>query len=255
MKVGYFCTKSYTEVGGIQRFLERINAAVRWERCFPAVIKPRPKINSPALPRGRELHGATGEQLIERMLLRLERHYQTSAHDAFLLIDDADCRFCQPPEADEIPAQLAETMAQLTEQVRAASARPEVPFFALFASPEVEAWLIADWDMSFGKAHPKLSHSLKRHLAEALAPHWDTLEGHGCPRHNGSCTKKLSEELAAVLSAPEVYEFAGLDPAEHAATYSKKTDGVFMLQQIRPEQVARRCSVIFAPTFRQLQAL
>ncbi|MCB9765039.1 MAG: DUF4276 family protein [Alphaproteobacteria bacterium] len=250
--VGYFCTKSYTEVGGIQALLQKINPRVRWQRCFPAVLKPGPKPGRLALPLGDQDMGATGESLIRRMEQRLRDHYRGAALDALLLIDDADCRFC----GDDPPKSQAEAIEALTRRARTALGRDDIPVFALFASPEVEAWLLADWDRSFGADHPHLSHTLRHHLAQRLTPHWPATEGYGCPElRGGGCTTKLSEVLQDVMADPATYAWAKLDPAKDGRRYSKKVDGALMLQRVRPERISEHCSLFFAPVARQLAAL
>ena len=68
-RAGYFCTAGYTETGGIEPFLKRLNGSIDWQRCFPAVDKPAPKLNRPyPTPVQGPSHGATGSHLVDRML-------------------------------------------------------------------------------------------------------------------------------------------------------------------------------------------
>jgi hypothetical protein len=92
VRIGWFATGGHTEVGGLQRFLERIDDGPRWVRCFPAVQKPGPKLGRAAPAPSDE--GITGADLGARMLKLIRERHQPGEFDAYLLVDDADCRFC-----------------------------------------------------------------------------------------------------------------------------------------------------------------
>jgi hypothetical protein len=236
IRVGYFCTAGHTEVGGIQEFLGRIDAGadVEWERCFPAVQKPGPKLHRPA-PRHAE--GMTGARLVGEMLERLGKYHRAGtrgALDIVVFIDDADCRF----EGD--PAKLAAWVAERTEAVRAATGKPSTPFVALFASPEIEAWFIADWDQGFGHEYAHLSGGekhLRAHVDELL--NGTAVEMYGGGFVNGACADKLSEKLQDLIN-------------RLGENYSKRTHGQDMLRRIRPSKVAEVCNFCFRPALHSL---
>jgi hypothetical protein len=165
----------------------------------------------------------------------VEKHHRTYHFDAYVLIDDADCRFCdrEPTEA------LLEFQQQLQEQVKTLLDRT-IPVICLLASPEIETWLVADWERSFAKTYP----TIERDLRQRLRTRWGSgpLEGFGCPRKDGSCSRKLSTELQ------EEVKMAG-------GIYSKRIDGALMLMRIRPEQVEKQCTGLFRTSLQDLRRL
>ncbi len=86
IKIGYFCTGGYTEIGAIQSFLEKINSNVYWERCFPTADKPclvRGRMNSTPIA---SYNGITGSALIDMMYDRLSKVIYIFTLYALLLI-------------------------------------------------------------------------------------------------------------------------------------------------------------------------
>jgi hypothetical protein len=241
IRVGYFCTAGHTEAGGIDRFLKRIDSGedVDWVRCFPAIRKPGPKLGR-ATPKHRA--GLTGPGLVGEMLERLAEYHRPKHPtnkgdplDVVVFIDDADCRF----EGD--PAKLEAWSAARSADVRAAIGDPSTPFVALFASPEVEAWFVADWEQGFGFEHRRLSSKEKHfraHMEELLGA-VASIESYGGGLVNGSCANKLSEKLHGLVT-------------RLGGSYSKGMHGQEMLLRIRPEKVAEVCKMFFRPG---LQAL
>jgi hypothetical protein len=94
--------------------------------------------------------GVTGTTLVDKMRERLEKHYRGAGCDidVVVVIDDADCRFLREGALD-----LATWAKEMEQQVRAWTERPKLRFVPLLASPEIEAWLLADWQEGFGKEY------------------------------------------------------------------------------------------------------
>lgn len=224
----------------MHRFLRQIDTGVdvSWERCFPAVRKPGPK---PALGRPAPKHkeGLSGARLTGEMLDRLARFHRTGttgALDVVVFLDDADCRF----EGD--PEKLAAWTTSQTEAVRAATGQASIPFVAMFASPEIEAWFLAHWEQGFGLEYRHLmtgDKPLRAHVEALLGGAVGTVESYGGGFVNGGCADKLSEKLRALLT-------------RLGADYSKRTNGQDMLLRIRPEKVAEVCGAYFRPALSAL---
>lgn len=262
IKIGYFCTAGYTETGGIQDFLGKLRPDVVWERCFPAAHKPNPKLGRLAREPRPEDSGVTGRTLVERMLERLERYHRREANptekpiDLVVLIDDADCRFKEDPQAFQAWTD------DLRDKVRRATERPELDIVVLLASPEVESWLLSDWEESFGREYVGFADRLREHLEKPTllgpAP-WSTIEDYGGRYVGGSCERKLSEDLQSALEQLLRDTEDTIGPEETLSTedyyYSKKLHGVRMLRRIRPEALCTSCSRYFKPAFDQLMAL
>lgn len=255
--VGYFCSGGHTELGAtsnspapyepaaIDAFLRKIDPRITWIRQFPARRKPGPKLGRVSF-RDQADGGVTGASLRTEMLTRLRDFARSASRlDAVVLIDDADCRFC-------VPGTLATWESDLTTEVRRATGRTDLPFIALLASPEIEAWMLADWQERFGgeRAWRSHAHALARRMSQPdiLGPRpWEGLEDFGCPYdpERGACTRKLSDLVEQVLRALLV----------SASVYSKRTHGPDMLRRLRPEVIAQTCRRVFAPALRRLQGL
>lgn len=233
MKVGLFCTGGHTEMGGLQRFLERAFPGVFFERCFPARDRRRPlsrplwapeKEERPA-PRPQD-EGVTGEGLVLRMLEIIARHHARGEYSAYLLVDDADCRFCE--------SGISGWREQLRRRLQAEVPSGEAPLHLLFAFQEVETWLLADWNGTFAQEFPAISHDLRKSLLLRFGlGGWEQLETVGCPQNSSGegCTRKISEEVQEEIKS---LRHSGL-------SYSKRIHGQNMLQRLDPAAVASLC--------------
>jgi len=277
MVVGYFMPASHTETGGLHAFLQKISDDARsvdvtWQRLFPAVQKPGPKperstgVPTPSPTFAQPVsasQGMTGDKLIQAMKHRLKEYHRHSQLDVILLEDDADCRFNTSGSTAEHEGEaFIEFEARLQQEVSAELGR-EIPVVALLASPEVETWLLADWERSFQADYPSLSFALSRHLVERLGGGGtpDAPERFGGPCLNGSCSHKLSDTLAAAFRVTQEDDAAlfsaleALRASGHRATYSKRIEGPAMLGRVRPEVVAKRCTLYFRPAYQRLLRL
>jgi hypothetical protein len=126
------------EVRGFFPFLDKTFPGCRFERKTPVSRKPGPKFNKPSG------QGRTGKSLIEQIKeeLPLALKAEPNKCDLILVFDDLDCRDAQEEKRkileDEIPKILE--CADIQKIVG-------------FAAPEIEAWIIADWNNSIAK-HP-----------------------------------------------------------------------------------------------------
>lgn len=259
MRAGFFCTAGYTETGGLPEFLRKLRGDVEWERCFPAKVKPAPKLGRMTSAPVAQHSGATGERLVKEMLARLSKYYsgERCLFDFVLLVDDADCRFAGEPEA------LAAWRTELAAGVRAAVGR-DLPVYVLLASPEIESWLLADWELGFGGHYRSIGVALRRHVRDCLLTNagldWETVEDFGGQRLGGGCEHKLSEALRDAIRAggrcdqcapPQASTSADMPPTTRLR-YSKRDDGASMLKRIRPERVRLHCPRHFAPAQAEL---
>ena len=231
--IAYFCSDGYTELGAIQEFLEKIapSACVNWTRAFPAKLKPGPKL--------RKVSGLSGDDLTGEMIKRLGIYRETyNAVSAIVFVDDADCRFRD--EKDEVYNRAQWRYERQKEISRILDA--EIPFFPIFASPEIEAWLVSDWEKGFGKQYPKLENQLRREVI-ALITSVDGIEKFGIRKEDSGktfCDPKLSDKIA------EIIKILG-------GSFSKKHDGPDMLRRVEPENIARHCTFYFAPSLAEIR--
>jgi hypothetical protein len=268
MRVGYFCSGGHTELGArmlqtgereiaaIDAFLRKIDSRhLTFERLFPAREKPGPKHKPgrpPASLKDPSAGGITGQGLLDVMQARLTKHYRGTQfdYDAIVVIDDADCRFLKENEYEQWCSDLHEKIKNWTQR--------EIVFFALIASPEIEAWFLADWDEGFGREYPTIGWKLRRELAkeEFLGPSpWNDLEAFGGPYDSsrGSCTRKISDEINKALGQIAIDEGNVTNPKIY--TYSKRENGPDILRRIRPDEVAKACPRFFGDKVRALQAM
>jgi hypothetical protein len=149
-------------------------------------------------------------------------------------LDDLDCRDLNRSRQLLLDAVVFVLQKQGSAQIRR---------FVGFAAPELEAWLIADWNHSFG------THPLFRGTRQQGMFHWLRTTGGVCfddPESFGdydpaedSCKVKLSDMI--IESSIQSEHNSGRDP------YSKSTDTPVMLLSIDPARVSGKC-----PVFREL---
>lgn len=239
MRVGLCATAGHTEVGGLQAFLQALLPGATIQRLLPAVRKPAPK-KGISIPVPRSDHsGMTGSWLVHATLQKLQDP-RTGPLDALILADDADCRFdCEAGAAWERWTQ------QTTDAFR--QAQSQLPVFLLLASPEIEAWFLADFDRGFG--HDTFLRECFRNGAAArgavrhrLTPLMRAGEAFGGPRRPDGCTRKLSVEIVSELdNLPGAFR-----------PYSKRLHGGPMLRRLNPEIIRARCPLHAGPTLSAL---
>ena len=241
ISVGYFCTGGYTEIGSIQGFLERINKNIKFVRCFPIANKVCLKRGRMASTPVRSQNGITGDNLVNEMKQKLI-HLDSKLFDLFLLIDDMDCRF----KKDGAPS-FDEWVRDLKQQISAIIGT-EVSFEALLASPEIEAWFLADWNNTFASEYRYIKDHLRYLISKSDIDEFiDNIEEYGGTYLNGSCSIKLSNRIQEILLSEST--------PRNQYLYSKRIHGVGMLARLAPENVAERCRLYFAPVYRRLLEL
>jgi len=221
VKIWVFAGGGEAEVRGLIPFLEKHFKNCSFDRKTPIIRKPGPR---PGIkPAG---YGKTGKSLIVEIKNRLEDSLSAGDRcDKILIIDDLDCR---------------EESVWREKFIHAAdSVKDSAPIekFVGFAKPELEAWIIADWNNSLAK-HPDFQ---GRH--EGMR-HWLSTEKHipfDCPENFGiydksrdTCDQKLSD---AIIEASE----------REKPRYSKAQHTPILLQQTDPQIVKSKC-----PLFSQL---
>ncbi len=207
------------EVAGLTPFLTRHFPCV-FERKTPIRQKPGPRPTQQG-------YGKTGKSLAQQIEQQLHAALLRGEVCALILvIDDLDCR-----DADR-QRQLFCTTLEGIDGIA------DVQKFVGFAAPELEAWLIADWDGTFGKhidfrknhvgMQWWLSH--EKHIpfdAPETFSYYDATKG--------TCAEKLSQ---MIIEATQ--EYGDLH-------YSKASHTPALLQEARPEMIASKC-----PLFREL---
>lgn len=236
VKVAYYCTASYTEVGAIDKFLNKINCSLKYERKFPVVSKPAPKIGRCYPEPQCQCLGATGSFLVEKMIERI-RSYPPDA-EVILLIDDADCKFSSKNDWILWCASVENSIREILNR--------DIKFVMLLASPEIEIWFVADRTNTFDKIYKDFCAVLNASINSLLQVAPD-IEFFGMPQKAaGGCQIKLSEQIQSIIDSIT----PSLNP--RGQRYSKRRHGVEMLAHANPQVVASHCRIFFRDGYNAL---
>lgn len=226
------------EVRGLFPLLTSIFPALSFERRFPVGIKANPKKlprygSDAAYKAAQKNHarGATGKNLCEQIKKSLTLGITHDQHaDLILIFDDLDCH----------DAQTQCGLFRNTIQEVLVANSTCIPYLIAFAAPELEAWLIADWqntmalDNDFRQHAYKIQQCLKQSTKEIIdfQQSVDFQEpesfSHFSPKKQ-ACEEKLSAKLQACCKA------------NGAKPYTKDSDTARMIKKLKAENVAQRC--------------
>jgi len=218
--VWVFAGGGEAEVRGLIPFLEKIFPGCRFERKTPVGKKPGPKPNKAAS------YGKTGKSLIEQIKkeLPIALRNEPNRCDLILVFDDLDCRD---------PVIQREKILQELLKIPGCA---EIDQFVGFAAPELEAWIIADWDNSLAKnsdfrgRHQRMRWwlSTQKHIP------FDNPESFSeYDQQRDCCQEKLSDALI---------ESSVQDEADrNQPRFSKGLHTPLLLREINPNEVQRKC--------------
>lgn len=222
MVVWVFAGGGESEVRGLVPLLENMCIEHTFERKSPVRRKPGPRSsNVPG-------YGRKGRSLAEQIeKLLFESLKAKECCDLILVIDDLDChdRYARRELFDKSIGKVDEAAS--------------IEHYIGFASPEVEAWIVADWDQSVAKDPDfRGCHAQMRHwLSTQKAVPFDRPETFSSyDRDKDSCRDKLSDAMI------ESSIYCGAQ-----ARYSKGDHTARFLRQISPEVISGKC-----PLFRAL---
>jgi hypothetical protein len=229
MVIWLFAGGGESEIRGLVPFLEKYFSNCSFHRKTPVIRKPGPR---PKYRHGIKLgYGKTGKSLEAEIKKRLKRALSKGGKcDKILVIDDLDCR-------NEF-----EQKNRFIDAIDSVEASKDIDKFIGFAAPELEAWIIADWNNSIA-IHPNFR---KRHkimqywLSKTKKVSFDNPESFGVyDRKRDTCDEKISN---AIIESSMIDE-----EDKENIRYSKGYHTPMLLQKIDPEIVKDKC-----PLFRQL---
>ena len=266
-RIACFLTCGYTEAGIMQAYLKKINGNYDYKQYLPnrTIKKKRSPKNISS-----SISGVTGEKLLQKIYSIIEKHKdEISKCSAIIIEDDLDARFYGLNES-QIKEYIAEIKKNVCEKLGC-----EREVFMLYASPEIESWFIADWKNGFEylfsesgivkdveKAAIKFyTHNLKIMVERDILKNYvDDIEQYGM--FDGKYVK-LSDNLIEMIQIDSKRQIANIKEANvqyikqiidsRYIYYSKKLHGSVMLRNIRPENVANKCTRYFKDTYLNLR--
>lgn len=199
MIVWVFAGGGESEISGLLPYLRREFPNCKFELCTPIRNKPGAKPRHKPLPQG-----YTGKSLLEKIKERLLKKFSfNDSCDLIIVFDDLDYLANQTDDLD-----FANQKHQIFENFISQLWKnyPElkpINHVIGFAKPELESWVIADWDQTIAK-DPEFRdkcNPMKYWLSNERQVKFDSPENFGLnPTFPQSYHKKLSD---AVIEASE----------------------------------------------------
>ena len=277
-----FFTGGYTESGALTGFLEKINQQVHFKQLCPNRPRGRKRPRAETDLKD-EVSGLTGPALLDYVYHYLDKYPRDLADcDAVIIEDDLDGRFTElAVPGDEKTRVSRKTQAfrdhcqtVISEVQKRLGKDASFPVVLLFAAPEIEAWLLSDWEHTFGYVYgPKgtavLTADENRFFSSRFRPYVrdivlqdyaNEVENYG---YFSGEYKKLSDQLVSALQSFQIELGKTEATSSHAKAiafkrelrYSKMLHGDAMLRQLSPDEVRKKCTVYFEEAFSQIKVL
>lgn len=264
-QIACYVTGGWTECGYMTRFLEKINDSFDYRQRFP-----QKNIGKKGKSRKHfTVDGKTGVALIRWIYDDMRNHTEEfKKYSGILIEDDLDDQFFLLSKTGRDYSKIETRKEDITKEIRKILQNQKIPVFFLYALPEIESWFIADWENTFGSEYKHIllemnlyfSTTFRRYIVkQVLTDDYPVteLENFG---YIHSDYQKLSERL---ISAYQEYSCA--DKAyknnrdyntkinelikNNRLLYSKKMEGINMLQRLNPEKVATVCTHYFSTNY------
>lgn len=222
MVVWVFAGGGETEVAGLIKFLQKLCPNYLFTRYTPF-----DSTKKGAKPNKKSTLGASNISLIQAIQKYLPLAFLNEKHkpDLILVIDDLDC------------GNLNHQRQQFLDCVTNFDKTENIERYIAFAAPEIESWIIADWDHTFAKAEKfKAKHQRMRHwLSTQKKVPFDRAESFGeYDRNKKSCKEKLSN-LLIEASSQEI--------EDRGKEYKKSEDSPELLLRIEKEILVQKCPI------------
>jgi len=222
--VWVFAGGGESEIEGLIPFLATNYRQHSFERKAPVRIKPGPK-PPPKIQPG---YGLTGSSFTKQIVLILQNALtQGRSCDLLLIIDDLDCH------------DMLTRQKYFQTAIDEISDADNIEQLICFASPEIEAWIIADWqntlaaDADFRQYHASMRYWLSTQADVSFENPENYSEYEPSKK---ACAEKLSEVL---ITASKLNQ--------ECTTYSKSLHTPRLVKGLSPETVSQKC-----PLFRIL---
>lgn len=220
MVVWVFVGGGETEVAGLIKFLQKLFPNYLFTRYTP--FDSTKKV---AKPNRKSTLGASNTSLIQAIQKYLPLAFLNEKHkpDLILVIDDLDC------------GELHHQREQFLKCIANIANTENIDRYIAFAAPEIESWIIADWDHTLAKAEKfKARHQRMRHwLSTQKKVPFDQPESFGeYDPNKKSCKEKLSN-LLIEASSQEI--------EDQGKEYKKSEDSPELLLRIEKEILVQKC--------------
>jgi hypothetical protein len=225
--VWLFAGGGESEIRGLIPFFEKHFPACKFVRKLPVRKKPGPR---PGIP-PQCGYGLTGKGLVKDIPSRLQDSLDHNEKcDIIFVFDDLDCR------------NYSQQRSRYLNAINSVQGVDDIKKYVGFAAPEIEAWIIADWDNSFAK-HPDFR---ERHQG---IRHWLSVEKNvpfSRPESFGNydpirdtCDEKMSQTIieSTMLTHEDQFKIR----------YSKAKHTPELLLDIIPAEAMKKC-----PLFREM---
>ena len=221
MVVWVFAGGGETEVAGLIKFLQKLfpqNFVFERKTPFDSTKKG-------AKPNRKSTFGISNTSLIEAIQKYLPLAFLNEKHkpDLILVMDDLDC------------GNLDHQRQQFLDCITNIDKTKNIDRYIAFAAPEIESWIIADWDHTLAKAEKfKARHQRMRHwLSTQKKVPFDQPESFGeYDPNKKSCKEKLSN-LLIEASSQEI--------EDQGKEYKKSEDSPELLLRIEKEILVQKC--------------
>jgi hypothetical protein len=223
MVVWLFAGGGESEVKGYVLFLRKHFSGCEFSRKTPSRYKPGTRLNNKPSTYGLNKKSFTNE---------IKKQFKSAINDPkdkcdlILVIDDLDCR-----DATKLEREFIDTIDSV-------QGSEEIERFVGFAAPELESWIIADWDNSIGR-HPDFrsrGDSMKHWLINEKDIDFSQPESFSKYNiENDSCEDKLSEAIkeATIKEASKQQVNNNI--------YSKGRHTPDLIMEIDPNIVKNKC--------------
>ena len=268
-KIACYITGGWTECGYMTHFLEKINGSYDYrQRFLQKNVGKKGKARKQF-----KVDGKTGKALIKYVYDDIRKHKEElSKYAAILIEDDMDDQFFLKSKIERDYEAIEKRKLEIQNEIRNIIQKPETRVFFLYALPEIEAWFISDWDHTFGMEYKNMLSDINAYfnttfkkfvLNTVLTGKYslDEIENYG---YITSEYQKLSEKL---IDSFQEYSYSSENYKnnkeynkrinrlikESKIAYSKKKEGIYMLQRLEPRKVAIYCKHYFSKTYAELK--
>ncbi|MGL5033910.1 MAG: DUF4276 family protein [Microcystaceae cyanobacterium] len=222
MVIWVFAGGGETEASGLIKFLQRLFPTYVFRRYTPF-----DSTKKGAKPNRKSTFGISNTSLIQSIQKYLPLAFLNEKYkpDLILVLDDLDC------------ANLDYQRQQFLDCIAKIDNTENINRYVAFAAPEIEAWIIADWDHTLAKAEKfKARHERMRYwLSTQKKVPFDQPESFGeYAPDKKACKEKLSNLL--IEASSQQIEDQGKE-------YKKSEDSPELLLRIEKEILYPKCPI------------